>query len=95
MISVSWIDGCTIGSSSSFFTINVSLSFPYFSDRFYCMDSSTMPSFPLLKVIALHYSLPSLLGFTFEVVGNVPCCLLVNKVAIRSSYISRFLICAY
>ena len=53
----------------------------------------TTTSFPLLKVITLYCSLPSLLGFTSEVLGNEPCCLLVNRVAIWPKCVSRFLIC--
>ena len=90
MIGVSWLDGCTTGSSSSFFIVGTSFSFPSFFGWFFCMDLSSMigggrgaaNSLSLLRVMALHYSLPSLIEFTYEVLGNVPCYLLVNKVAI-------------
>ena len=39
-------------------------------------------SFPLLSVIALTCSFPSLLGFTSELLGKEPGCLSVSKFAI-------------
>ena len=48
-----------------------------------CPDAAN--SLPLRKVIALTCSLPSLLGFTSELLGSEPCNLSVNKVTFSPS----------
>ena len=48
-------------------------------------------SLPLLKVIAFTCYFPFLLRFTFELLGNEPRDLSINKVAIWPIYISKFL----
>ena len=51
-------------------------------------------SFPLLSVIALTCSFPSLLGFTSELLGKEPGYLSVSKFAIWPIWASKLLSCA-
>ena len=64
--------------------IGISAGFSVFSFAFSLSlawtDFSTV--FPLLRVLVLQCSFPSLLGFIFEVLDKLPCCLSLNIVVI-------------
>ena len=71
--------GCSLSASSFCSGWVISSVSGYFTTGGFTCDSN---SFPLLSVIALTCSFPSLLGFTSELLGKEPGCLSVSKFAI-------------